>query len=305
MLYRKPSDLYASIKRFLYYHGLLSIVHDLNCDLLCIFRRNIKAIKIFGMTLLVDLCDKGASRDYFVNRIREPESTKIFIKFLRGINGDVLDVGAHIGYYALIEARYSRGHVYACEPNPWSYKLLRANIHINGLEDRVRMYNVALGDRNQIIKFIVDKQSNLSRVDPNASRNIRVRMTTVDDLFKDTQISYIRMDVEGYELKILQGARKTLENVSGLFIEVHPQLMKDYGYTVKDFYDFLSRYDFKVAYIVKPIVYKNPPLKKVLLRQIRIRDYGEIKIERIQQPITKVYENLLKYKGAYHIFLER
>lgn len=313
--FRHVHEPYSASKRFLYYHTFLNPIYEFYCDMLCFVKSNLRLIttREFEFKMIIDLRDKGASRDLFIHRIREPVSALLYAKILKEKSKKfkdmtILEAGANIGYYALLGAFSSQSTIYAVEPNITAYKLLKLNISVNNVEHRFKTYNIALSDVEGTIHFILDDHMNWSRPDPNEREGVLIQATTIDNLLNNTEANsiYIRLDVDGYEYKILQGANKTLKKVIGMFVEVHPASMKSYGYSFMDFCNFLSRYDFKLRYIVKPLIYRSPPLFKVMKRQFSIRPYDEYEIIEVGKPIRSLCAILNEeYRDiVYHMFLE-
>lgn len=204
-----------------------------------------------GSWMLLDLRDKGISRDLFLWRAREPQAAEL-LKGLLTPGMTVLDIGANIGYYALLEARGvgSSGHIYAFEPVPETYDLLVRNVRMNGYS-WVQCHRIALSSqpRPQMAMNVMDR-SNLAHV---ASLGIldnaewafgeavgrkgviEVQATTIDRFLAETKssapIGLIRMDVEGYETEVIEGAYDTLRDARNkflkLFMELHPRLYRN------------------------------------------------------------------------------
>lgn len=185
--------------------------------------------------MYLDINDRGLSRDLIIDGIREIKQTNFFKKLLKP-NMTVLDIGANIGYFALIEAEVvgPNGKVYAIEPIPQSYNLLKKNIKLNNYEKIFKTYPIAIGEKkgNAIVKqtkklnWSTILNNNLSKVD----KKIKVKKQTVDSFLKNKKKpDVIRMDVEGYELEIFKGMRKTLSSKKPmiLFIEFHPMYLHD------------------------------------------------------------------------------
>lgn len=88
-----------------------------------------KIIEVLGSKMIINPDDFGIHRDLFLDRIREPLATAHIQSFLKK-NDVVLEVGANIGYYALIEAQICK-KVYAVEPVISNINHLRKNIKLN------------------------------------------------------------------------------------------------------------------------------------------------------------------------------
>jgi FkbM family methyltransferase len=128
----------------------------------------------------------------------------------------VYDVGAHIGYTALLMAHGMGrdGAVMAYEPDPENFALLRRNAEINGLAEVVRPRAVALGSAPGAGGLARGPSSVLTRVQPQVEGEVRI--TTLDDeVFRDGMPApdLIVIDVEGMELQVLAGASRVLAEI--------------------------------------------------------------------------------------------
>ena len=210
--------------------------------------------------MYLDPSDPGASREMFIFGIREPTSTILMKKILK--NKDVvIDIGANIGYYVCLEA-LRVAEVYAFEPVPSNYDLLKKNIDLNYFSN-VHTFRYAVGDKCGTVGMVVPDKKNLANIPQDGSKhtsgeNIQVDMYTLDYLCKKMDISpdFVRMDVEGYEFFIIQGMKDTLCSMkigSWVFMEVHTHVLGD---RVKDIYAVLKEYGFSEEYCI--VEGKNP-----------------------------------------------
>jgi FkbM family methyltransferase len=143
----------------------------------------------------------------------QPEETKVFLKYLDAADVCV-DVGANVGFYSCLAA--SRGkHVVAVEPIPANAELLLRNLGSNGFS-HVEVYPMALGAEASIHPMY-GGGTGASLVPGWAGipRNFRrfVPITTLDTILENrfnNQRILVKIDVEGFEWTLLQGAMKTL-----------------------------------------------------------------------------------------------
>jgi len=146
--------------------------------------------------------------------------------------GDVIiDVGAHVGIVTMIMARWvgESGHIHAFEPNPVAREALNDHLQLNELADRVTVNSCALGDRIGRTTFYSVGTSGISSlsdayVDETAVQ-IEVPIETLDSYCRSMNIkpTLIKIDVEGFEFSVLNGARKTLlEYQPSVLVEFHP-----------------------------------------------------------------------------------
>jgi FkbM family methyltransferase len=158
--------------------------------------------------------------------------------------GDVFfDVGANVGLYSLYAAK--RGlRVFAFEPESQNYAILNRNIYLNGMQESIAAFNLALSDRN-LVDFIylsqMEKGAALHNVGsprdfsgnafiPEFRQGIMA--VTLDELvqtFKLPRPDHVKIDVDGCEAAIVSGAQETFanENFSSLLIELNMSLPVD------------------------------------------------------------------------------
>jgi len=183
-----------------------------------------------GSHMLLNPLDPGISTDLLLDGIREPLITEAFQRLLRP--GDVvMDCGANIGYYALQEAVAvgSIGKVYAIEPVPANADILGRNARLN-LYDNVEVHRMAMGDTDRADHIYISSMSNMCTMAGGKGwrrfvDRVPVQVTTVDsfiDMVGRTP-DVIRMDVEGYEVNVVNGMGRLLAlgEPLRLFIEVH------------------------------------------------------------------------------------
>lgn len=112
-----------------------------------------KEIIIDNYLLKVDRFDKGISKDLLVCKKREHLSFE-FVKNSLDNNEIVIDIGANIGYYAILESKTAKkGEVYAIEPVSENFKLLKENIIANHLKN-CHPKRLAIGKKQEIPKLI-------------------------------------------------------------------------------------------------------------------------------------------------------
>jgi FkbM family methyltransferase len=144
-------------------------------------------------------------------------------------NGDVfIDVGAHIGKYALIASKnIKNGRIIAIEPNPSTFLVLMKNIELNRVERLVDCINVALNDIDGTVKFYVNKKrsSTCSIVESaNVAGYVDVRCLRLDTLIRElnlSRIDWLLIDVEGAEDRVLISGKNVLPIINNMIVEVH------------------------------------------------------------------------------------
>jgi len=161
--------------------------------------------------------------------------------------GDVVvDVGAYVGLYAVCAAKRVgvAGRVVAFEPDPANYTLLRAQVELNHVEDRVEVVQAAVTSLDGTVPFILGQgsESSITRA-PNAG-SFPVRSIRLDSFFSERRVDLLKVDVEGSEEFVLRGGAGLLGDSSraprAIFIEVHPYAWPALGVDTDSLLGFLA-----------------------------------------------------------------
>ena len=161
--------------------------------------------------------------------MHEPYATTAYLKYLSP--GDhVIDVGSNLGYYLLLAARRigSSGRLLGFEPAPGVYEILERNVGRSGHKN-IQVAPWAIGANSGTLQFYESEVPNWGSVFQDSrlqqTRTTTVPVKTLDEVVRDTlgfHPKALRMDVEGAELMVLEGAREVLQRYKPcLFIEFH------------------------------------------------------------------------------------
>lgn len=164
-----------------------------------------------------------------------PEEYEAFKAAVRP-GATVLDVGANVGAYTALFAQWAgpSGRVIAFEPAPAAVAGLRELVRLNGLADRVEIEESAVAGSVGTAAFTSDAASgaNALAAQPGSPGTITVRTTSLDAFCDARALSpdVVKIDVEGAELDVLRGARRTLASPRiAAFVEFHPSAWRSRG----------------------------------------------------------------------------
>lgn len=171
-------------------------------------------------------------------------------------NGDtVIDVGANIGAISVLAAGSGANtKVYAFEPTPNLVPLIAENISINQFQDRITIHDMAISNQEGSIDFVLTGESEVNHIATTQllpGQTVKKVSTITLDTFAQknniNQIDFLKVDVEGAELLVFQGAKKLLE--TGKIKIIVFELNKNYaefGYTPNELVNYLKNHNYFV-----------------------------------------------------------
>ena len=156
-----------------------------------------------------------------------------------------IDVGANIGYITLTAAKKigNAGQVISIEPHPKTFSFLKRNIAFNKFNN-IKTYNVAIGNESGRVSFTnskSDEQNFITKAGP-----VEVQIKKLDEIFQGEHVDFLKIDTEGYELFVLEGAQEVLKKVKVIYLEVYQVHFDRYNYDSKKILSFLTALNFKI-----------------------------------------------------------
>lgn len=188
----------------------------------------------------------------YIEYIWEPSTMKL-LEQLSKQKQSIVIAGSHIGFTVLESAQSTKGRVFAFEPVQNLYARSKENIMLNPVESqKITLEKMALGNTNSTVTMYVENiRSSIIPYSKNhvPSRTEEVPMISLDTYARNKGISgfdLMLLDIEGYELFALEGAKELLKQKPDLILEVSPRVLskihdssdalfaflRDRGYTI-------------------------------------------------------------------------
>lgn len=242
-------------------YSLLTAVHDSIYDKLK--PKGVILIDVQGSKIYVDTDDRSIVPLFLVDGVMEKYETELFKQIVKE-GMVVVDIGAHVGYYTLIAAKLvgKNGTVYAFEPEPSSYELLCKNIEVNRYTNVVPVPK-AVSNKQEGVKLWFDKvnlpcssfsKENVSFFSKEKVSSVEVETITLDEFFdkvvKANKVDFMKIDTQGTEGLIIDGAEKILKSNSlKIIMEFGPDLLRNLGTDPLKLLEELKNYGFKINLI--------------------------------------------------------
>jgi len=223
------------------------------------------AVNVRGVKVLFSTED-SYSRIWLYKRcndgkIHEEKVVNMLVEKL-SVSKCFVDVGTHLGYYTCIASKFMpNGIIYGFEMDELNYLLAKKNLKLNECKN-VHIYHAAVANSSGVVRYLrkTRRPSPIFSISTSVLREknghlITVKSITLDDFFKykETMPDVIKIDVEGAEMKVMEGMKHLIKHVNlKLFVEVHPMklldhqssanavvsLLLDAGYTVFEIENF-------------------------------------------------------------------
>lgn len=157
-----------------------------------------------------------------------------------------VDIGSNIGSYTILASGECHATTYVFEPSPHTFNCLTSNILINNLSDKVKAFNLALGEETGFIGFTTSLDTANHAVIEESENLIRVPISTLDGIMDEKKVSLIKIDVEGFEMNVIKGGTKTLsqDDLKAIIIELNGSGRR-YGYEDIDIHRAIADFGFK------------------------------------------------------------
>ena len=190
----------------------------------------------------------------------EPETFRFFRANVSPGN-TVLDIGGHIGLFAVLAARQvgAEGKVFSFEPTPFTRSVMEEVVRLNGVEDVVEVRGEAVSSKSGETVFFDtgDEISNANSLVKSelSQTEIPITLISVDEFAAERalKVDCIKIDVEGAEMDVLTGAHRTLINDRpAIRLGLHPDSVRQNGQSLDEIWRIIEDCQMKVSFDSKP-----------------------------------------------------
>ncbi|WP_302119660.1 FkbM family methyltransferase [Allorhodopirellula heiligendammensis] len=187
-----------------------------------------RCLKIKQREYLLRFHPANLSSQLWIDPGSREDSLRFFVDYLKP--GDyVVDVGANIGDTVLTSSRCvgPEGHVIGIEAHPRTFAFFTENLRLNRITN-VSAINSAVGAERGVLRFSDDRRDDMNRV---GIGSLEVPVDRLDNIASRPQpVALLKIDVEGYEKYVVEGAPKLLERTQCVFFEVSSVHFARFGY---------------------------------------------------------------------------
>lgn len=177
-------------------------------------RFHIKKIK--GLRYLLDMKNQV---DRNIDAFSEYEKNQVtfFLSRLKESKCNCfIDIGSHWGYYSMLfanEVCFNQAEIHAFEPDKTNRYQLYANLFLNNLQDRIKVYETAISHKDGELRFHHFDANNRGRSCIAEDGEVIVKTSRLDTLLNiENKILGVKIDVEGHELEVISGMQEILKN---------------------------------------------------------------------------------------------
>jgi len=169
----------------------------------------------------------------------------------------ILECGAHQGFTTSYIATCAgkKGHVVAFEPSPFNVEIIKKNLELNHLTN-TEVVASAIGSAVGKAQFSFVSNGSIQS---SSVGTFAIDVTTIDS-YAHLKPTMLKIDVEGYDVHALRGAKKVLKTRPKIALEIHYQQLPEFGHSVKDVFDLLDLSNYKCT-LLTPTGFK--PLGKI------------------------------------------
>jgi FkbM family methyltransferase len=214
-----------------------------------IINKDLKVLKVVNDNFTINvLANDSCGRSMFKNKSWEPHITQILKRNFQP-DSVFVDVGSNYGWHSIISSPFC-DMVYSFEPQKVIYDIQNTNITENNISN-IKLFNCGIGNSNDI--------KEMSPIDYNVMSNMgdlsisvggeAIEVRTLDS-FQFPKVDFIKIDVQGYEKYVLEGAKNTITTSKPMIIiEMEDFQLKKFNYNVTELFELLRSLDYYIYFL--------------------------------------------------------
>lgn len=253
---------------------LLKNIVGLSLDLLSRLKK-VFLVKRKSIIYEVDISE-SVDRAIFL-RGWEPQTINILHKLIK-LGDSVIEVGANVGAHSLIISKIigKNGNLVAIEPTDYAFSKLQRNYNLNpSLKENTKLLRayVSNNEHDKVAKIRSSWQINASsKMKEDKDETYTGEITTLDSLFINLpQIDFIKIDVDGFDYKVLTGSAQLLEKFKPIvFIELGEYHLNLNGDSAKDILRFFKKLNYSGELETGEVIRDENRVLSILQKQSHI-----------------------------------
>lgn len=224
---------------------------------------NLKRLKLYKTVTGNYYLPQFALKDLIRNEIIDNKifDKKVYDTAIKYVKDDtiVLDVGANFGQLSVLLSKYKKNvEVYSFEASNYIFEILTKNIKENGAN--VKPFNNLVGNKTEqdslikklnISKFNTYGSNKIEKIETDKHENLeieKVNSIKIDDMLFNKKISLMKIDVQGYDLEVLKGAKNTIKkHQMPVIFEYEEDFAADFNYNFNSFEKFIEEINYKIV----------------------------------------------------------
>lgn len=185
------------------------------------------------------------------------------LMYLFDADDKILEIGTHYGWYSVFLSKQlsPKGSYSVVEMVPKAVMNIQANFFLNNLSNN-KIYHAAGASKPGKIHFDLGFNGNANgQIKENYTASIEIEAITGDQIAAERgYITFLKIDVEGFEADVLEGCQKILSTIPKIALELHLDLLNNFGKSVKDVFKYINIDKYEGFYLSEPFNINSKPI---------------------------------------------
>lgn len=202
-----------------------------------------------------------------------------------------VDVGSNYGWHSILSSNLCK-KIYSYEPQKLIYEQQINSIKINNINN-IELFNYAIGNANEYKNMaIIDYNSNIHMGDLNIGEGGEpVEVRTLDSLIVD-KYDFLKIDVQGYEKYVLEGAKNTITKYKPtIIIEIESYQLNKFKYTCDELFQYIKNLDYHIFLLDYHYASDHVCVHKDLLNDFRVKNNKWLKPLTVKNNLNNNIDN--------------